>query len=75
MFSIQLHVLENLKLDKMSAQSPNQVDILNLVLADITQIFTESGSLFTLLNDIMVFIEESRRRSETLTGTLYADLT
>lgn len=52
----------------MSAQSPNHVHVccyahvLNLVLADTTQIVIESGSLFALLNNIAVFIKESFKR-------------
>ncbi|KAI2665801.1 Zinc finger MYM-type protein 1 [Labeo rohita] len=53
---------------QMSKVSPNQVHVwcyahvLNLVLADTTQTVIESGSLFTVLNDIAVFFRESHKR-------------
>uniref|UniRef100_A0A8C6KUE3 DUF4371 domain-containing protein n=1 Tax=Nothobranchius furzeri TaxID=105023 RepID=A0A8C6KUE3_NOTFU len=52
----------------LSAQSPNQVHVwcyahvLNLVLANTTQVVIESGSLFALINGIAVFIKESHQR-------------
>lgn len=52
----------------MTSQSPTHVHVwcsahlLNLVLASTTQSVIESGSLFSLLNDIAVFIKESYQR-------------
>lgn len=52
----------------LATQSPTHVHVwcyahvLNLVLADTTQIVIESGSLFGLLNDTAVFIRESYQR-------------
>lgn len=52
----------------LSQKSPHQVHvwcyshILNLVLADTTQSVLASGSLFSLINNIAVFIRESHQR-------------
>ena len=52
----------------LSIHSPNQLHVwcyahvLNLVLADTTQKVIASATLFTLLNDIAVFIRESYKR-------------
>ncbi|XP_033996627.1 uncharacterized protein LOC117490951 [Trematomus bernacchii] len=52
----------------LSAESPNQVHIwcyahvLNLVLGDTTGVVIASASLFSLLNDVAVFIRESYKR-------------
>ena len=52
----------------LSAESPNQVHIwchahvLNLVLGDTTGVVVASASLFSLLNDVAVFIRESYKR-------------
>lgn len=52
----------------LSSKSPNQVHVwfyahlLNLVLADTTEVSLSSGSLFSLLNDIAVFFRESYQR-------------
>lgn len=52
----------------MTSQSPTHVHVwcyahvLNLVLANTTQTVIQSGSLFSLLNDIAVFIKESYQR-------------
>ena len=52
----------------LSTHSPNQLhvwcyaNVLNLVLADTTQKVIASATLFTLLNDIAVFIRESYKR-------------
>ena len=52
----------------MTSQSPTHVhvwcyaDVLNLVLSDTTQTVIESGSLFSLLNDMAVFIKDSYQR-------------
>ncbi len=54
----------------LSEHSPNQVHIwcyshlLNLVLADTTGSVVESASLFSLLNDIAVFLRESYKRMQ-----------
>ncbi|KAJ8366427.1 hypothetical protein AAFF_G00355810 [Aldrovandia affinis] len=52
----------------MASQSPTHVHVwcyahvLNLVLADTTGSVLESGSLFSLLNDVAVFIKDSYQR-------------
>lgn len=52
----------------LSSHSPNQVHvwcyahILNLVMGDTTGVVIESASLFSLLNDLAVFIRESYQR-------------
>ena len=52
----------------LSSHAPGQVHvwcyahILNLVLADTTGVVIESASLFSLLNDIAVFLRESHQR-------------
>lgn len=52
----------------LTAEFPNQVHtrcyshVLNLVLTDTTGVFLASGSLFSLLNDIAVFIRDSYKR-------------
>lgn len=52
----------------LSEKSPHQIHvwcyshILNFVLADATQSILESGSLFSLINNIVVFIRESYQR-------------
>lgn len=52
----------------LSTQSPDQIHVwcyahvLNLVLADTTKVVIASASLFSLLNDIAVFIRESYQR-------------
>lgn len=52
----------------MASQSPTHVHVwcyahvLNLVLSDTTQTVIESGTLFSLLNDISVFINDSYQR-------------
>lgn len=52
----------------LSSKAPNQVHVwysahvLNLVLADTTEVAISSGSLFSLMNDIAVFIRESYQR-------------
>uniref|UniRef100_A0A8C6LH54 DUF4371 domain-containing protein n=1 Tax=Nothobranchius furzeri TaxID=105023 RepID=A0A8C6LH54_NOTFU len=52
----------------LSSKTPNQVHVwcyahvLNLVLADTTEMALSSGSLFSLINDIAVFICESYHR-------------
>lgn len=52
----------------LSSKAPNQVHVwcyahvLNLVLADTTEMAISSGSLFSLMNDIAVFIRESYQR-------------
>ena len=54
----------------LSEQSPNQIHVwcyahlLNLVLADTTGSVVESASLFSLLNDIAVFLRESYKRMQ-----------
>ncbi|CAH2272310.1 zinc finger MYM-type 1-like [Pelobates cultripes] len=55
----------------LSTESPEQVHIwfnahiLNLVLADTTKVVVASASLFSLLNDIAVFIRDSYQRMNT----------
>lgn len=55
----------------LSTESPGQIHIwcyahiLNLVLADTTKVVVESASLFSLLNDIAVFIRDSYQRMNT----------
>ncbi|CAH2326702.1 zinc finger MYM-type 1-like [Pelobates cultripes] len=55
----------------LSTESPEQVHIwcyahiLNLVLADTTKVVVASASLFSLLNDIAVFIRDSYQRTNT----------
>ncbi len=52
----------------LSSKAPNQVHVwcyahvLNLVLADTTEEAVSTGSLFSLMNEIMVFIGESYQR-------------
>lgn len=52
----------------LSAEAPNQVHvwcyahILNLVLSDTTKVVIASASLFSLINDIAVFIKDSYQR-------------
>lgn len=54
----------------LTGASPNQVHIwcyshvLNLVLADISGVVVASESLFSLLNDIAVFIRDSYKRNQ-----------
>ena len=52
----------------LSSESPNQVHIwcyahvLNLVLGDTTGVVIESASLFSIVNDVAVFIKDSYKR-------------
>lgn len=54
----------------LSVEAPNQIHVwcyahvLNLVLADTTGSVIESATLFTLLNDIAVFIRDSYKRMQ-----------
>ena len=58
----------------LSGEAPDQVDtwcyshVLNLVLLDTTGVVVASASLFSLLNDIAVFIKESYNRMQVWEG-------